>query len=179
MKNQEFYRAIPLPRREVHVLERSFLFWITFLSFNIFAIILVPFSVPFEKGLELSSRSYFRLVEIAAAIAVLVHSIYFWSSEIVPYLNTRKGIYWRGVFTVVGKISIKESNYLLVKPGHEHLIKVKDEFFCSVHTSDRVVVDRNYRGSIRKIQRISGLKERIKSKNLPHENSQKPKVPLP
>lgn len=171
MKNKEFYRPIQLPRHEVHVPEKSPLFWITFFSFNIFAVMIVSFSVAFKKGLELSSHNYFRLVSIAAAIAVLVNSIYFWSSEIVPYLNTRNGFFWRGVFTVVGKVSLKGSNYLLVKPGHDHFIKVKKEFFCSVHTYDRVLVDRNYRGSIRKIQRISGLKERIKSKKLLHEIS--------
>lgn len=171
MKNEEFYRAIPLPRREVHVLERSPLFWITFFSFNIFAVMIIPFSVAFKKGLELSSHNYFRLVSIAAAIAVLVNSIYFWSSEIVPYLNTRKGFFWRGVFTVVGKVSHKGSNYLLVKPGHDHFIKVKNEFFCSVHTYDRILIDRNYRGSIRRIERVSGFKERIKHKKFLHEIS--------
>lgn len=171
MKNKEVYRQIQLPRREVHVLERSPLFWIAFFSFNILAVIIIPFSVAFKKGLELSSHNYFRLVGIASAIAVLVNSIYFWSSEIVPYLNTREGFFWRGVFTVVGKVSLKGSNYLLVKPGHDHFIKVKTEFFCSVHTYDRILVDRNYRGSIRRIERISGFKERIKHNKFLHKIS--------
>lgn len=130
---------------------------------------ILPFSVAFKKGLELSNHNYFRLVSIGATIAVLVNLIIFWSSEIIPYLNTRKGFFWRGAFTVVGKASIMGSKYLLVKPGHDHRIKVKNEFFYTVHECDRILVDRNYLGSIRRIKRISGFKERITNKKFLHE----------
>ncbi len=147
MKNEEFYQTIQLPRSEVHVLEKKPLFWVIFLCSNILGVMILPFSVAFKKGLELSQDHYFRLVSLGAIIAVLVNLVYFWSSEIVPYLNTRKGFFWRGTFTVVGKVSIKGSKYLLVKPGYDHRIKVKNEFFNTIHEYDRILVDRNYLGS--------------------------------
>jgi hypothetical protein len=94
----------------------------------------------------------------------VLNIIFTWFIDIRPYLGRRKGFYWRGNFTVVGKESLLGARYLRLNPGNNHRIKVSGSFFRSIRESDRILLERSYLGDVRKIKRVSGFMDRIKKK---------------
>jgi hypothetical protein len=161
MKNDKFYTKIRIPKKDKH---RPIIFssyWWFYILGNLALILLVPFLSNKYRGL--SSHEYWRLLGLSAAIVLALNIIFSWFMDIRPYLDKRKGFYWRGNFIVVGKESSIGSKYLLLKPGDDHRIKVRSEFYRAVRERGKIFLERTYLGDIRRIGKVSsGLLERIK-----------------
>jgi hypothetical protein len=165
MKNEEFYKRIQIPKKDHYSpVILSISYWWFYIPGNILIILLAPLFK--NKSLPaLSPHEYLRIWEISAAIVLVLNIIFAWFMDIRPYLNKRKGFYWRGNFIVVGKESSIGFKYITLKPGNNHRIKVSSEFFSSVRERDKIFLERTYLGDIMKISKVSsGLRERITSR---------------
>lgn len=173
MKNEEFYKKIQIPKKDQFSPVIFSFNWWSFWWFYIPGNLLVTFLVPLlsKYNRVISSHEYLRLWGISAAIVLVLNIIFSWFLDIRPYLDKRKGFYWRGNFIVVGKESSIGSKYLKLKPGNDHRIKVRREFYGAVRERDRIFLERTYLGDIMKIGKVSsGLLERIKSRDVLHES---------
>ncbi len=165
MKNAEFYKKIQIPKKDLcSPAIFSGDFWWFYIPGNLLIIILAPF---FRNNRAiLSPEEYFRIWSISASIVLVLNIILAWFLDIRPYLDRRRGFYWRGNFVVVGKESSIASKYILLKPGNNHRIRVRAEFFRAVQEKDRIFLERTYLGDIMKIRKVSsGYLERIKCSN--------------
>lgn len=169
MKNEKFYKRIQIPKKDQNgsVTFPSCLwsFWWLYIPVNFLVIFFIPF---LSKNNEvISSQEYLRLCGIGAAIVIVLNIILSWFIDIRPYLNKRKGFYWRGNFIVIRKESSIGAQYLILKPGKNHRIKVRREFYRVVQERDRIFLERSYLGDILNINKISsGLLERIKRRSV-------------
>ena len=162
MKNEEFYKRIQIPKRDQCSSVIISSYWLLYVLGNLFVIFLAPV-LGKSSRLMLSFHEYWRLWAISAVIILVLNIILSWFIDIRPYLNKRMGFYWRGSFTVIGKKSSFASKYINLKPGNNHRIKVRREFYRSVKERDRISLERTYLGDILKIKKISsGFPERIK-----------------
>ena len=163
MKNEECYKKIQLPKKDQHSPVIFSSYWLFYLMGNLLVITIAPLLGNYNTR-TFSFHEYLRLWGISALIVLVLNIIFTWFIDIRPYLDKRKGFYWRGNFTVVGKESFLGSKYLRLNPGNNHRIKVNGSFFRSVRESDRVLLERSYLGDVRKIKRVSGFADRIKKK---------------
>lgn len=174
MKNAEFYKKIQIPKKDRRspVLFDVHYWWI-YIPGNLLIILFAP--LVRSKGLIPSSDDYLRIWGISAAIVVILNIIFAWFMDIRPYLDKRKGFYWRGNFTVVGKESSMVSKYLQLKPGNNHRIRVRAEFYLAVREKDTIFLERTYLGDVMKIRKISsGYLERIRCKKVLPKSYQQP-----
>jgi hypothetical protein len=166
MKNAEFYKKVQIPKNNPYSPGMFFpQYWWFYIPGNL----LIALSAPFvrNRGVILWSDEYLHLLSISASIVVVFNMVFAWFMDIRPYLNKRKGFYWRGNFVVTGKETSMGSKYILLKPGNNHRIRVRAEFFRAVQEKDRIFLERTYLGDIMKIHKISsGYLERIRSRNV-------------
>ena len=172
MKNEKFYKKIQIPKKDQNrsVKFSSYLwsFWWFYIPANFLIIFLIPFLI--KDNSVISSQEYLRLWSIGFAVVFVMNIILSWFIDIRPYLNKRKGFYWRGNFIVIRKESSMKARYLILKPGKDHRIKVKREFYRVVREKDRIFLERTYLGDILNIVKISsGLLERIKKSDVLQE----------
>ncbi len=161
MKNEEYYREIPLPKKDLYSpLIFSRYGWIYGIG-NLLVIFLGPMLSKYKREI-LSSDDYLRLWGLSAIVVLGLNIIFLWLLELRPYLDKRKGFYWRGNFTVIGKETSFGTSYLELNPGKHHRIKVRSEFYHSVHVQDRIFLERSYLGDLMKIKKISSIIDRIK-----------------
>lgn len=164
MKNDEFYRKIPIPKKDRYrpVLFSSY--WWFYIPSNLLITFLAPLLSKYNR--PVSSDEYLRQWGLSAIIVLMLNIVFAWFKYIRPYFNKRRGFYWQGNFTVVGKESSIMSNYLRLKPGNNHMIRVKRELFSAVREGDKIFVERTYLGDTIKIRKVSsGFLERIKRRN--------------
>lgn len=151
----------------------SFEYWWFYVPGNLLVVLMAP--VVRNSSVMLWSDEYLRLLGISASIVLVFNIVFSWFMDIRPYLNRRKGFYWRGNFVVIGKESSIGSKYLLLKPGNNHRIRIQAEFFRAVKEKDRIFLERTYLGDIMKIHKISsGYLERIKCGNVLPKKYQEP-----
>ncbi len=161
MKNEEHYKEIPLQKKYLYSpLIFSRYGWIYGIG-NLLVILLGPMLSKYNRVI-LSPGDYMRLWSLSALVVLGLNIIFLWLLELRPYLDKRKGFYWRGKFTVIGKETSFGSSYLELNPGKSHRIKVRSEFYHSVHVQDRIVLERSYLGDLMKIKKISSIMDRIK-----------------
>ena len=175
MKNAEFYKKIQIPKNDQYspaIFSADH--WWFYIPSNFLIIILAPL-VRNNRAILLPDE-YFRIWSISASIVLVLNIILAWFIDIRPYLDKRPGYYWRGNFVVVGKESWIGSKYLMLKPGNNHRIRVRAEFFRTVQEKDRIFLERTYLGDIMKIRKISsGYLERIRcSSNVFPKSYQQP-----
>ncbi len=166
MKNEEFYKKIQLPKKEQQGPVIFSFSWLFYLMGNLLVISMAPLLGKYNTRI-LSFHEYLRLWSISALIVLVLNIIFIWFIDVRPYLDRRKGFYWRGNFTVIGKESFWGATYLRLKPGNNHRIKVDRSFFSSVRESDRVLLERSYLGDVRKIKGVSCFVDRMKKKAVP------------
>ena len=140
-------------------------YWWFYIPGNLLIVLMAP--VVRNNRVILWSDEYLRLLSISASTVLILNMVFAWFMDIRPYLNRRKGFYWRGNFVVVGKESSIGSRYILLKPGNNHRIRVRTEFFSAVHEKDRIFLERTYLGDIMNIHKLSsGYLQRIRRRNV-------------
>ena len=174
MKNSEFYKKIQIPKRNLDPPAMfSAQYWWFYIPGNLLIVLLAP--VVRNSRVLLWSDEYLHLVTISASIVLIFNIVFAWFMDVRPYLNKRKGFYWRGNFIVTGKESSIGFKYITLKPGNNHRIRVRAEFFRAVQEKDRIFLERTYLGDIKKIHKISsGYLERIRSRNVLPKSFQQP-----
>ena len=168
MKNEECYKKKKKTKKDQHSPVIFSSYWLFYLMGNLLVITVAPLLGNYNIR-TFSFHEYLRLWGISALIVLVLNIIFTWFIDIRPYLDRRKGFYWRGNFMVVGKESFLGAKYLRLNPGYNHRIKVNGSFFRSVRESDRVLLERSYLGDVRKIKRVSGFADRIKKKSVLQE----------
>ena len=166
MKNEEFYKKIKIPKKDQYTtVIFSSSYWLFYIPANVLIILFAPLLLQRKNNWSIPSfHEYMRICGVSAAIVVVLNIIFAWFMGIRPYLDARKGYFWRGNFKVVEKKSSLGSKYIMLKPGNNHRIKVRSEFFKSVRVNDRIFLERTYLGDIMKINKVSsGLIERVKN----------------
>ena len=169
MKNEEFYKPVQVPKRDRHIPVIFSSYWPIFIIGNLLAISMGSVVAGRYNGAILSDQDYYRVWRASALIVLVLNIILSWFMDIRPYLDKRKGIFWRGSFTIAKKELKFGRKYLIIKPGIGHIIRVRSELYYSVQIGDRILLERSYLGDIIKIERISGLKERIRNKKMLHK----------
>ena len=168
MKNKEFYKKVQIPKKDHSPVIRSSFLW-PYIPLNLLIILLGP--LRDKSNGVLSDHELFRRWGISAALVLALNIILSWAIDIRPYLNKRKGFYWRGSFIVVEKESSFGFHYLILHPGNNHRIRVKRKVYRAVRERDRILLERTCLGDIIKISKTSsGLHERIKHRNLLKES---------
>jgi hypothetical protein len=165
MKNAEFYKKIQIPKKDLtSPVMFPHQYWWFYIPGNFLVVLLAP--VVSNNRVVLWSDEYLHLLSISAFIVLVLNIVFAWFMDVRPYLNKRKGFYWRGNFVVIGKESSIGSKYILLQPGNNHRIRVRPEFYRAVQEKDRIFLERTYLGDIMKIHKISsGYRERIRCKN--------------
>jgi hypothetical protein len=166
MKNAEFYKKIQFPKRKLNSPAMfSLQYWWFYIPGNLLVALLAPFVR--NNRLILWSDEYLYLLSISVSIVLVFNISFAWFIDFRPYLNKRKGFYWRGNFVVIGKESSIGSKYILLKPGTNHRIRVRAEFYKTVQEKDKIFLERTYLGDIMNIRKISsGYVERVKRRNV-------------
>lgn len=160
MKNEAFYKRVQIPKRDRHIPTIFSSYWPLYLIGNLLVIFIAPV-VGRHKRLMASYQDYYYVLSISAVTVLVLNIVFSWFIDIRPYLDQRRGIFWRGCFTIAGKESKFGFKYLIIKPGVDHMIRVRSEFYYSVQGGDRIFLERSYLGDILKIKKISGFKERL------------------
>jgi hypothetical protein len=163
MKNEEYYIRIKIPKSELlkPVLTNSN--WWQYLISTCLLILLGPIiPVRYRKVYPSSLQEYVHDLLITAGIVLCYVCFEIWFGQMLPYLERRKGYYFKGKFEVIDKKVFLGLTFLKLKPGIANKIRIGWRQFNTLRIGDVILIERTAFGGIKRISKISDFQNRVK-----------------